>query len=87
MTQDKFLRHHASEGDADNMRAVPAQRVHQQGGITGIVRHGEHRAIFAFVTLAQAALVIGEHLEMAGERTFEPGLRPPQIPAGAADQE
>jgi hypothetical protein len=67
------------------MRIRPAELFHQCGRIVGIVGHGE--GAITLPALAQTALVIGQDLEVTGQRAAKPGFRPPQVAAGAPDQQ
>ncbi len=61
----QLLGHHAAEGDAEHEAVVPADGVEQRGGVVGEVRHGVRPGRHA--ALPQAALVVGQDLEVLGQ--------------------
>ncbi len=69
MIDRKFLRDHAAEGDADDEGGYPADGGHEVHGVLGILRHGVGGVRLR--GLSEAALVIGEHVEMLREGTVQ----------------
>ena len=85
MGERELLRHHAAHGDAEHVRRLDAEGLKQAGGIVSQLADRE-RAVQARAG-AHAAVIVGDHLELARQLCQE---RFPPVQRGAAhahDQE
>src|SRR5215831_608173 len=83
MSQCELLGDHSAEGNADNARAIPADRFEQLSGVVSVVAHRVRSRRFR--RLSESALIVCEQVEGGPERRLENARPNAQVAASAAD--
>ena len=85
MTDGDLLGDHAAERHADHGAGRPADVVEQAGGVVAVLGHRVRR--LRHRRLPEAALVVRQQVEPAGERSVEDVRLGAQIAAAAGDEQ